>query len=142
MPCAASFTGFVDDVRDHARDAQAFVIPLRVGGGTRIKAFEAMAAGVPTVSTTIGVEGLAVEPDLHFLAADTEEAFAEAVIRLLREPALRRRLAHAARDLVETDCAARSVGTVFEAICVAAVEARRRFSASPAQIPLRGTSAA
>ncbi|MFX8114419.1 glycosyltransferase family 4 protein, partial [Acinetobacter baumannii] len=65
-----SFTGFVDDVRDHARDAQAFVIPLRVGGGTRIKAFEAMAMGLPVVSTTIGIEGLDVDHGTHFLCAD------------------------------------------------------------------------
>ncbi|NWG92407.1 MAG: glycosyltransferase, partial [Parvularculaceae bacterium] len=51
------FTGFVDDVRDHARGT-AYAIPLRVGGGTRIKAFEAMAMGVPVVSTALGVEGL------------------------------------------------------------------------------------
>jgi glycosyltransferase involved in cell wall biosynthesis len=131
------FTGTVDDVRPHLEGAAAYVIPLRVGGGTRIKAYEAMAFGLPTVSTSVGIEGLAVVPDEHFLLADSEEAFAAAAVRLAREADTRRRLAAEARRLVEENCSARSVGLVFEAICVAAM-----VSASPARIPAHGTSAA
>ena len=68
------------------------VIPLRVGSGTRIKAFEAMAMGRPVVSTTLGVEGLAVVPGEHCLAADTPSAFAAEIIRLLADAELRRGL--------------------------------------------------
>jgi glycosyltransferase involved in cell wall biosynthesis len=139
-----TFTGYVDDVRPHLEGASAYVIPLRVGGGTRIKAYEAMAFGLPTVSTAVGIEGLNLQPERHFLEADTAEAFASAVIRLLRDSALRRKLAADARALVEQNFSARSVGVVFEAICVAAMEAHRLQAVSgiPAQTPGRGTSAA
>jgi glycosyltransferase involved in cell wall biosynthesis len=63
-------TGFVDDVRPYVHDADAFVIPLRVGGGTRIKAFEAIAMGCPVVATSIGIEGLDLVADEHYLLAD------------------------------------------------------------------------
>lgn len=118
-----SFTGFVDDVRDHARDAQAFVIPLRVGGGTRIKAFEAMAMGLPVVSTAIGMEGLDVDDGIHFLRADGAEALAEATLRLLADGALRLRLSQAARELVEARFGHRVAAEVFGRILVEAVEA-------------------
>jgi len=77
------FTGFVDDVRPFVHNAHVCVIPLRVGGGTRIKVYEAMAMGCPVVSTRIGVEGLPVEPDRHFLQADSADAMAAAVLALL-----------------------------------------------------------
>lgn len=117
------FTGFVDDVRDHARDAQAFVIPLRVGGGTRIKAFEAMAMGLPVVSTAIGMEGLDVDDGIHFLRADDAEALAEATLRLLADGALRLRLSQAARGLVEARFGHRVAAEVFGRILAEAVEA-------------------
>jgi polysaccharide biosynthesis protein PslH len=139
-----TFTGYVDDVRPHLEGASAYVIPLRVGGGTRIKAYEAMAFGLPTVSTSIGIEGLNLQPDRHFLQADAPDEFASAVVGLLRDGDLRRRLAADARALVEQNFSARSVGVVFEAICVAAMEAHRLQAVSgiPAQTPGRGTSAA
>ena len=68
-----TFTGFVDDIRPHVQAAGAYIIPLRVGGGTRIKAFEAMAMGLPVVSTGLGVEGLPITADEHYLQADTAE---------------------------------------------------------------------
>lgn len=118
-----SFTGFVDDVRDHARDAQAFVIPLRVGGGTRIKAFEAMAMGLPVVSTSIGIEGLDVDHGTHFLRADGAEALADATLKLLADDALRLKLSRAARSLVEDRFGHRVAADVFGRILVEAVEA-------------------
>jgi glycosyltransferase involved in cell wall biosynthesis len=111
------FTGFVDDVRPYAQAAHAFVIPLQVGGGTRIKAFEAMAMGAPVVSTTIGIEGLEVAAQQHFLECNEPAAMADAVLRLLRDAALRERLSRAARELVERRFGHREVARVFEDIC-------------------------
>lgn len=118
-----TFTGFVDDVRDHVRDAQAFVIPLRVGGGTRIKAFEAMAMGLPVVSTSIGIEGLDVDDGTHFLRADGPEALADATLKLIHDGALRLKLSRAARQLVEARFGHRVAADVFGRILVEAVEA-------------------
>jgi len=111
------FTGFVDDVRPHAQAAQAFVIPLRVGGGTRIKAFEAMAMGCPVVSTSIGMEGLDAEPGKHFLQHDAPEAMADGVVQLLNDAGLRHRLSRDARTLVEARFGHREAARVFEGIC-------------------------
>ena len=119
-----SFTGFVDDVRPHVMGSAVAVIPLRVGGGTRIKAYEAMAMGIPVVSTSIGVEGLPVEPGRHFLCADDSGTFAAAVIRLLREPDLRAQLSRRARDFVESNFSNREVARIFESICSDAARKR------------------
>lgn len=115
------FTGFVDDVRPHVRAAQVSVIPLQVGGGTRIKAFEAMAMGSPVVSTSVGIEGLAVEPGVHYLQADTAAAFTAAVVHLLREPPARQALAASARSLVESRFGHRVAAAAFEDICLRAL---------------------
>jgi polysaccharide biosynthesis protein PslH len=93
-------TGTVDDVRQHLGTACATIVPLRVGGGTRLKIFEAMAAGKAVVSTTIGAEGLPTESGRHLLIGDGAEAFAGAVLQVLRDPDLRRRLEREARTLV------------------------------------------
>ncbi|WP_158612682.1 glycosyltransferase family 4 protein [Frigoribacterium sp. PhB24] len=77
-------TGPVDDVKDELSMARAVVVPLRVGGGSRIKILEAMASEVPVVSTTIGAEGLEVRPGTHALIADTPGELAEACVRALR----------------------------------------------------------
>ncbi len=111
------FTGFVDDVRPYAHAAHAFVIPLLVGGGTRIKAFEAMAMGCPVLSTTIGMEGLDAEPGTHFVQRDDASALAQALVELLADAQLRDRLSHAARELVESRFGHRQVAQVFEDIC-------------------------
>jgi len=111
------FTGFVDDVREHARGA-AYVIPLRVGGGTRIKAFEAMAMGVPVVSTSLGVEGLPVTAGEHFLCADDEKKFAKCIVSLLRNYSERARLAGDARRLVEKNFGHEAAASAFERHCL------------------------
>ncbi|MHC4548641.1 MAG: glycosyltransferase family 4 protein [Planctomycetota bacterium] len=110
-------TGFVDDVRDAMAGASAYVIPLRVGGGTRIKAYEAMAHGCPIVSTSVGVEGLPLEPDRHYLLADDAGAFASAIVRLLEDRELRARLSRAARAHVEAHFSCERVAAAFEKIC-------------------------
>jgi len=93
-------TGRVDDVRPYMRDASVYVVPLRVGGGTRLKIFEAMAMGKAVVSTTVGAEGLPVTHGEHLLLADEPRAFARSVVRLLRDRERRRQLEQAARALV------------------------------------------
>ncbi|MDZ7803474.1 glycosyltransferase [Thiohalophilus sp.] len=112
-----TFTGFVDDIREHVQGAAAYIIPLRVGGGTRIKAFEAMAMGIPMVSTGLGVEGLPVTPEEHYLHADTAEEFADTLVRLLEDGDLRQTLSHQARDYVEARFSSQAVADRFEAIC-------------------------
>lgn len=117
------FTGFVDDVRPYVHAAQGSVIPLQVGGGTRIKVFEAMAMGCPVVSTTLGVEGLAVEPGLHYLRHDSAADMAGAVVQLLREADTRNGLSRRARALVESRFGHRVAAQVFEDICQRALAA-------------------
>ena len=120
-----TFTGFVDDVRDHARGAVS-VIPLRAGGGTRIKAFEAMAMGVPVVSTGLGVEGLSVRNDEHYLEADEPGAFAARVVRLLDDAAERAALAERARALCEEHFSHARAAQVFERACLDVLAAGAR----------------
>lgn len=110
--------GTVPDVRPYLAEAAVIVVPLLVGGGTRIKIFEAMAMGKPVVSTTIGAEGLKVNHDEHILLADTAEDFEAAVSRLLTGVEERRRIGQAARKLVDENFSAEPVARQFEAICL------------------------
>jgi sugar transferase (PEP-CTERM/EpsH1 system associated) len=93
-------TGRVDDVRPYMRDAAVYIVPLRIGGGTRLKIFEAMAMGKAVVSTTIGAEGLPVADGEHLLLADDPASFARAVVHLMRDTAHRGQIEAAARALV------------------------------------------
>ena len=83
-------TGTVPSVVDHLREAAAFVVPLRIGGGTRIKIYEGMAMGKATVSTTIGAEGLDVEHGRDIILEDAPAAFAKAIVALLSNEDMRR----------------------------------------------------
>jgi len=89
-------TGSVPSVIPYLSQASVVVIPLRIGGGTRLKIFEAMAMGKALVSTTIGAEGLDVENGCDLIIADDASAFAEAILLLLRDDTLRRTYEHAA----------------------------------------------
>jgi sugar transferase (PEP-CTERM/EpsH1 system associated) len=93
-------TGRVDDVREHVAGAAVYVVPLRIGGGTRLKIFEAMAMGKVVVSTTVGAEGLPVTDGHDVVIADGPAAFADAVVALLRDPERRSRIERAAREQV------------------------------------------
>jgi polysaccharide biosynthesis protein PslH len=93
-------TGRVADVRVHVADADVYVVPLRIGGGTRLKIFEAMSMGKAVVSTTIGAEGLPVTPGRDIEFADDPQAFANTVVNLFRDERKRRALETAARRLV------------------------------------------
>lgn len=117
------FTGFVDDVRPYIRSSQVSVIPLLVGGGTRIKAFEAMAMGSPVVSTRVGMEGLDVVPGQHFIEADEAGPLADAVVHLLTNADARAALSNRARKLVESRFGHTIAASVFEAICLRALGA-------------------
>jgi len=121
-----TFTGFVKDARPHITDADVSVIPLRVGSGTRMKAFEAMALGKPVVSTTVGVEGLGMSPDKHYLVADTPLAMADAILRLLDDPDLYENLAISARALLEAKYSWTQVASQFNRICVDTLSQIRR----------------
>jgi glycosyltransferase involved in cell wall biosynthesis len=91
-------TGTVPSVVDYLKEAAVFVVPLRVGGGTRLKIFEAMAAGRAVVSTSIGAEGLDVTDGRDIVLADTASDFGHAVIELLRNPVRRRAFELAAAE--------------------------------------------
>ncbi len=93
-------TGTVPDVRPFYRDAFAVIVPLRTGGGTRLKIIEAMAAEVPVISTPLGAEGLAVTPGTHFLSAQKPEDWIQA-LSALEDERVRRSLVAEARRLVE-----------------------------------------
>lgn len=115
-------TGYVEDIRLPVAGSAVCVVPLRQGGGTRLKILEAMALGTPVVATSKGAEGLDVADGEHLLIADDPAAFAEAVLRVLRDPALRKRLALNARGLVESRYDWETIGAHF----VAQVEAEIR----------------
>jgi glycosyltransferase involved in cell wall biosynthesis len=95
-----TLVGEVPEMRPYLAAAELYVIPLRMGGGTRFKLLEAMAAGSPIVSTTVGAEGVPVQTGQELLVADSAADFAAAVLRLLHDPSLGRQLSTAARKLV------------------------------------------
>ncbi|MEA3345890.1 MAG: glycosyltransferase [Chloroflexota bacterium] len=98
---AVTITGFVPRIQPYIAGAAVYVIPLRMGGGTRLKVLEAMALGRGLVSTRLGCEGFPLmRSGEHLLVADGAAPFAQAVLALLRDPSLGRGLGQAARDLV------------------------------------------
>jgi glycosyltransferase involved in cell wall biosynthesis len=113
-----TLTGFVEDIRPYVAQSNIYVIPLFVGSGTRIKAFEAMAMGRPVVSTTLGIEGLDVTDGENFVCADDAGGFARAILALMDAAAMRARIAAAARRLVEDRFSWSRVASQFEAICL------------------------
>jgi len=107
-------TGRVDDLRPHLAGAAAIIVPLRVGGGTRLKIVEAMAMGRPIVSTTVGAEGIDAVPERDLLVGDTPEAFAAQLCRLIDSPDLGARIGASARALAEREYSWASVGARLE----------------------------
>jgi glycosyltransferase involved in cell wall biosynthesis len=94
-------TGYVADERPYFARCVALVLPVRTGGGSRLKALVAMASGLPIVSTRLGMEGLEAEAGTHFLQAEAPRDWLEALRSLVSDAALRNRLVCAARALVE-----------------------------------------
>jgi glycosyltransferase involved in cell wall biosynthesis len=107
-------TGTVDDVRPYVDEAALYIVPLRVGGGTRLKIFEALAMGKAVVSTPVGAEGLALESGRHFVSAATDEAFVRAIVDLLAAPERRRALAAEGRRLVQEEYSWAQISRIFE----------------------------
>jgi sugar transferase (PEP-CTERM/EpsH1 system associated) len=93
--------GYVNDVRAHIAEAAVYVVPIRVGGGTRLKILDAMAMGKAIVSTSIGAEGLDVEDGKNILIADDPQEFADKTVKVLTTPVLRQRLEQYARETVK-----------------------------------------
>jgi glycosyltransferase involved in cell wall biosynthesis len=117
-------SGTVDDVRPWIGEGAVYVVPIRAGSGTRLKIFEALAMGKAVVSTSVGAEGLGMEPARHYVAEDDPGAFANAVVSLLRDPARRRALGRAGRALVESRYSWPVVARAFEAHCEAVLGVR------------------
>ena len=102
--------GHVADVRPWVEQAAVYVVPMRVGGGTRLKVLDAMAQGKAIVSTTLGAEGIDASNGSHFLLADDPQSFADAVVELIGRPDRRKSLGDAARACVESRYAWRILG--------------------------------
>lgn len=105
--------GPVPDVREYMERADVFVVPLRMGSGTRLKIVEALAAGLPVVATSIAAEGLALPPEV-ILIGDTVEDIANHVKTLLDDPALRHRMSVAGRKLIEEHFSWREIAVGVE----------------------------
>lgn len=110
-------TGRVEDVRPYMDEAAVYIVPLRIGGGTRLKIYEAMAMEKAIVSTSIGAEGLPVADGKEIVLADTPEAFADAVIKLLQDEVLARDIGQQAAARVRRDFGWESVSDCFANIC-------------------------
>jgi sugar transferase (PEP-CTERM/EpsH1 system associated) len=121
-------TGTVPDVRPWLERASVVVVPLRVGGGTRLKIYEGMAMERATVSTTVGAEGLPLRPGEDILIADSAGAFADAVAGLLLDPSRADALGRAAAGRVRREFSWEQSGRAFEALCLGV----RRAAAAPA----------
>ena len=107
-------TGFVDDVRPFVRKSAVYVVPIRVGGGTRLKVLDAMAQGKAVVSTSIGSEGISVSDGKNVLIADTREELAASVIDLLRDEKKRERLGSEARQFVVENYSWTEIGNTLQ----------------------------
>lgn len=113
-------TGRVPEIKPYFSAATVFVVPLRIGSGTRLKILEALAMGKAVVSTTVGAEGLALQNGEEIMIADEPNQFAEVVTQLLTDPALRKKIGENGRKRVEQDYDWRNIGqkmlTVYESI--------------------------
>jgi glycosyltransferase involved in cell wall biosynthesis len=112
-------TGTVPDVRPYLWGSKVSIVPLRIGGGTRLKIYEAMAAGIPVVSTSIGAEGLDVRHGENILLADEPQSFADSCLTLLEREDERRRFASAGADLISARFSWQTVTNQFESVLAA-----------------------
>ena len=113
-------TGRVDDVKPYIARATAYVVPLRIGGGTRLKILEALAMEKAVVSTSVGAEGLNLMAGEEVIIADEPAAFADVVLQLMKDQSMRRRLGKNGRQRVEAEYDWRRIGgklcAVYEAV--------------------------
>ncbi len=108
------FTGYLDDIRPAIAQSWGSIVPLRIGGGTRLKILEAMALGVPVVSTFKGAQGLDVTHGQNILLADEPAEFAACVLRLLQDAELRKRLSEQGQHLVQAGYGWDAIGQRFD----------------------------
>ncbi|MDO9318378.1 MAG: glycosyltransferase family 4 protein [Gammaproteobacteria bacterium] len=121
MLAGAEVTGTVTDIRPWLDKAAVYIVPLRIGGGTRLKIYEALSMGKAVVSTTIGAEGLSLLDDVHLLRADTTETFVNSIVMLLKNPEMRTSLGDAGRQLMEENYGWSKIAVQFESLCRAAI---------------------
>lgn len=120
------FAGFVPDVRPYLHRARAFICPMRDGGGTRLKIVDALAAGLPVLSTRLGCEGLSVRHGEEVLFAETPQEWSECVRQIFDDEPLWQRLSAEGRKLIERHYSARTVGArLAEVYTQVAAGARR-----------------
>jgi len=105
--------GFIEDVRDVYRQARVMIVPLLAGSGIRIKILEAMAAGKAIVSTSVGCEGIKIAPENNIMVADTSQAFADKVLRLLQDDHLCRLIGKEAASFISEEYSWNKIGGMF-----------------------------
>lgn len=118
-------TGRVEDVRPYMEKAAAYIVPIRIGGGTRLKIYEAMAMEIPMISTTVGAEGLPLEAETEILFADTAEEFARRVVEVLTNESLANVLATRAATKVRERYGWEAVAAEFAALCEQTIESAK-----------------
>lgn len=117
--------GFVDDIQTELRKYSVNIVPLRIGGGIRLKILESFALRVPVVSTTIGCEGIQAVPGIHLMVADDPASFAETTTRLLKDEPLARSLSDAAYRLADGHYRWERIAELFEQTYLGILHARR-----------------
>jgi glycosyltransferase involved in cell wall biosynthesis len=115
-------TGLVDDVRSYISQSAVFVVPLRIGGGTRLKILQALAMKKAVVSTSVGCEGLGLGHKEHLFVCDNPDEFADSVILLARDKALRHNLGENGRKLVQDQYDWKSISLKLDTIYRKAIE--------------------
>ncbi|MDP1930774.1 MAG: glycosyltransferase family 4 protein [Gammaproteobacteria bacterium] len=135
MNAQVEVTGTVSDIRPWLHKAAVYIVPLRIGGGTRLKIYEALSMAMPVVSTTVGAEGLNLQEDIHIMRADTAGAFATSIITLMENAELRDSLGREGRTLMEENYAWSRIAEKFAALCREAMASRTTTGHSTAFTP-------
>jgi len=130
-------TGRVEDVRPYMERAAAYIVPLRIGGGTRLKIFEAMAMEKPVISTTVGAEGLPVRNEQELILADSPEDFASSVVKVLRDGVTGSKLGLAGATLVRENFGWPKVADIFAEICERTIAMGGTLSTRPEELLMR-----
>ena len=125
-----TITGSVPDVRPYMRAAKVYVVPIRIGGGTRLKIYEAMAMGLPVVSTTVGAEGLPLKDNEGLIVRDDPDDFADAVVNLLGDTDLAESVGRTGARIVRERYSWDKIVADFNRACTATVE---RYGSSSAR---------
>lgn len=138
-PRAVELVGRAPQAEPFFSGSQMLVVPLRFGGGTRLKILESFARGCPVVTTTVGCEGLAVEHERELLIADGAPALAESIDRLLADPALGQRLARSGRALVEASYDWSAIADGLERSLMSVIESSTTPAAGGSPAPSTAT---